>query len=41
MEINPLDLLKEDMANDEISLRVNAIHRVLLVATLLGPEGIK
>ena len=27
-DINPLNLLKEEMENDEIYLRVNAIHRL-------------
>ena len=38
---SPLDLLKEEMQSEETFLRVNAIHRVPLVATLLGPEGVK
>ena len=41
MEISPLDLLKEEMENDEVALRVNAIHRMKIVATCLGPEGVK
>lgn len=41
MEINALELLKEEMENDDVALRVNAIHRLKIVATILGPEGIK
>ena len=39
--LNPLDLLKEEMENDEIYLRVNAIHRLKTVATLISSEMIK
>jgi serine/threonine-protein phosphatase 2A regulatory subunit A len=37
----PFDLLKEEMESDEIFIRVNAIHRLKVVATLMGPELIK
>ncbi len=40
-EINPMELLKEEMENDEIAVRVNAIHRLKIICTLIGPEGIK
>jgi serine/threonine-protein phosphatase 2A regulatory subunit A len=36
---NPLDLLKEELTQDEAFLRVNAVHRILVVATILGPEA--
>jgi serine/threonine-protein phosphatase 2A regulatory subunit A len=39
--VSPMELLKEEMENDEIALRINAIHRLRIVATILGPEGIK
>jgi len=29
---NPIDLLKEEMENDELFLRVNAIHKIKIVA---------
>ena len=39
--INPMELLKEEMESDENSIRINAMHRIKTVATLLGPEGTK
>jgi serine/threonine-protein phosphatase 2A regulatory subunit A len=39
--LNPFDVLREDMESEETYLRVNAIHRVRIVAMLLGPEKIK
>lgn len=41
MDANALEVLKEEMTSDELYLRVNAIHRLSIVATLLGPDGIK
>lgn len=41
MAENPMEVFKEDMENEEVSLRVNAMHRVRIVATLLGTERIK
>jgi len=38
---NPMDLLKEEMENDEIAVRVNAIHRIKIICTLIGQDGIK
>ncbi|EGR34046.1 protein phosphatase 2 regulatory subunit A, alpha isoform, putative [Ichthyophthirius multifiliis] len=38
---NPFELLKEEMESDEISVRVNAIHRLKIVATLMGADQIK
>lgn len=38
---NPLDVLREEMENEEVALRVNAIHRMRLVATLLPADKIK
>lgn len=40
-QTNGFGLLKEEMENDEISIRVNAIHRVRIVATLMSPEDVK
>lgn len=37
-DINPFDLLREEMESDETHLRVNAIHRLKTVATLMGSE---
>jgi serine/threonine-protein phosphatase 2A regulatory subunit A len=36
MSENPFDIFKEDMENEEVHLKVNAMHRVRVVATLLG-----
>ena len=41
MSDNPIDLLKEEMDSDEISLRVNAIHRTKIIASIIGFDGIK
>ena len=38
---SPFDLLREELQSEETFLRVNAIHRVPIVATLLGPEAVK
>lgn len=38
---NPLDVLREEMDSEETSLRVNAIHRIRVVATLLPADKIK
>lgn len=40
-QVNPMELLKEEMENDEIYIRVNAIHRLKTIAVLIGTEGIK
>lgn len=39
--IGPMELLKEELDNDEIYVRVNAMHRLKTIAVLLGTEGIK
>ena len=39
-ELSPMDLFKEEMENDQIHLRINAVHRVKLIATVLGEEGV-
>jgi serine/threonine-protein phosphatase 2A regulatory subunit A len=39
--INPIEFLKEEMENDEIAVRVNAIHRLKTVVTLIGGEQFK
>ena len=41
MEFNPMDVLKEDLDTDEVGSKVNAIHKVRIVASILGTEGIK
>jgi len=39
--INPIEFLKEEMENDEIAYRVNAIHRLKTIVTLIGGEQFK
>ena len=41
MSESPIELLKEEMESDEIYLRVNAIHRTKVIASLIGFDGIK
>ncbi|CAK59059.1 unnamed protein product (macronuclear) [Paramecium tetraurelia] len=38
---NPMDIFKDDMENEELYLKVNAMHRVRVIATLLGTDKIK
>lgn len=37
----PLDFLKEEMESDQIAVRVNAIHRTQIVASLIGDKAIE
>lgn len=37
-DINAIELLKEEMATEEIYLKVNAIHRLKVVVLCLGPN---
>ena len=39
--INPMELLKDEMDHDEIINRINAIHRLRVVASLLTADQIK
>jgi len=39
--VNPMDLLKDEMEYDEISNRINAIHRLRVIASLLTGDQIK
>jgi serine/threonine-protein phosphatase 2A regulatory subunit A len=41
MDLNPLDLLKEDLSSDETYIKVNSIHRLRLIATVLGSDTVK
>jgi serine/threonine-protein phosphatase 2A regulatory subunit A len=38
---NPLDVLREDMESEEVHHKVNAIHRMKIVASLLPADKIK
>ena len=35
----PIDLLRQQMSSDEVFIKVNAIHRLKILATILGPEA--
>ena len=37
-DINPIELLKEEMLTEEVYLKVNAIHRLKIVVMVLGPQ---
>ena len=39
--LNAFELLKEEMENDEVSVRVNAIHRLKTVVTVMGTDSFK
>lgn len=39
--INPIDLLKEEMDHDDVAIRVNAIHRLKTIVVLTGGETFK
>jgi len=36
-----MEILKEELDSYELYHRVNAIHRINIVATILGADGIK
>lgn len=39
--LNPFDLFKEEMTSDEVSIRVNAVHRLRTVVTVMGPDAFR
>lgn len=39
--INPLELLKEEFDTDDQATKINAIHKVPIVSTLMPTEAIK
>lgn len=39
--LNPLDVLKEELDTDEVTAKINAMHKLRIVATLMGPDGIR
>ncbi|OMJ76495.1 hypothetical protein SteCoe_24117 [Stentor coeruleus] len=41
MDPSALDLLKEEIGSDEIYVKVNSIHRLKTIATILGSEAVK
>lgn len=36
-----MEVFKDDMESEETHYRVNAVHRLRIVVTLLGPDKIK
>ncbi|OMJ90390.1 hypothetical protein SteCoe_7309 [Stentor coeruleus] len=41
MDSSALDLLKEEMNNEETYIKVNSIHRLKTIATVIGPDAVK
>ena len=39
--INPIELLKEEMDHDDLAIRVNAIHRLKTIVVLVGGDNFK
>ena len=39
--INPIEFFKEEMDNDDIAVRVNAMHRLKTITVLIGGEQFK
>ena len=39
--LNPFELLKEEMTHDEVTIRVNAVHRLRTVVTVMGGDVFK
>lgn len=37
---NPMEFLKEEMESDQLAVRVNAVHRSLLIAAIIGEKRI-
>ena len=39
--VNPFELFKEELDSDDLASRVNTIHKVSIVATLMPPDSVK
>lgn len=39
--LNPFELLKEELDTDDLAVRINAIHKLSIVGTLMPTEAIK
>jgi hypothetical protein len=39
--LNPLDVLKEELDTDDVAQKINAVHRLRIVGTIMGAEGIR
>ena len=37
----PMELFKEEMSSEQPAVRINAIHRIGIVATLIGSSKVK
>lgn len=40
-DFNPIDLLKEEMENDDTIVRINAMHRLKTIVTLINDNTFK
>jgi serine/threonine-protein phosphatase 2A regulatory subunit A len=38
---NPFEFFKEEMDSDEMAVKVNTIHKISIVATLMTPDAIR
>lgn len=38
---NPFEFFKEEMDSDEMSVKVNTVHKVCIIATLMTPDAIR
>ena len=39
--VSPLDLLKQELSSEQLYIRVNAIHRVPIIAVLIGQSKVR
>ena len=39
--INPLELFKEEMESDDIAYKVNNVHKIPIIISLMTPDAIK
>lgn len=39
-EVLPMDLLRDEMASDQLAVRINAIHRLPIVAAIMKNDGV-
>ena len=41
MEVDPFELFKQEIDSEEVHLKVNALHRLAMIATLTGKERVQ
>lgn len=41
MAEKPLEFLKEELEADQVAVRVNAVHRIPIIAALIGERGVE